>query len=273
MLCLFTSLPSPMAHKKHPQVICDEINSARAKAIEAALEDIYTHGLSLRKASLKYGIPASTLSEFNAAKAHFTAAEATILVDWILSQLQWGFPFTHSKLWEKAEVLLAAKSHTGTHPPLGTQWSHTFIAKHGSWVSTHYSSSLDNVHAKAVNPTSNEHWFNLIQDVLAGKFSGGRVILVENMYNMDESGFIPSLGTVHKVFGPHGAKIVKETVNGDRELISVICTICADGSALVPTTIFKGKNYLASWGVDDPECNTSGSRFVHVILENVSCVK
>src|SRR5260370_12853695 len=136
MLCLFTSVPSPMACKKHPQVIHDEINSAQAKAIEAALEDIYTHGFSLQKASLKYGIPASTLSdhtrgsqtlsEFNAAKAHFTADEATVLVDWILFQLQQGFPFTDSQLLMISDHLFPYKSLSSPPTPLSTHLTHTY---------------------------------------------------------------------------------------------------------------------------------------------------
>ncbi|KAI4519568.1 hypothetical protein K525DRAFT_205727, partial [Schizophyllum commune Loenen D] len=38
---------------------------------------------------------------------------------------------------------------------------------------------------------------------------------------------------------------------GSRENITVIVTICTDGTALPPTVIFKGKGYQVSWGFQD----------------------
>ncbi|KAI5887752.1 CENP-B protein [Schizophyllum commune H4-8] len=38
---------------------------------------------------------------------------------------------------------------------------------------------------------------------------------------------------------------------GSRENITVIITICADGTALPPTVIFEGKGYQVSWGLPD----------------------
>ena len=38
----------------------------------------------------------------------------------------------------------------------------------------------------------------------------------------------------------------------NRELVTVITTICADGQALKPSIIFKGKNLQEAWVKDNP---------------------
>ena len=78
---------------------------------------------------------------------------------------------------------------------------------------------------------------------------------------MDETGFLPSLRAIHKVFRPQSDKVFCETINGMQELISVISTICGDGTTLTLMTIYKGKDFLSSWGVADPACNPIGSRY------------
>jgi hypothetical protein len=39
---------------------------------------------------------------------------------------------------------------------------------------------------------------------------------------------------------------------GTRENTTVIVTICADGTSIPPTVIFKGAAYQVSWGDDNP---------------------
>lgn len=69
----------------------------------------------------------------------------------------------------------------------------------------------------------------------------------ENIYGMDESGFPPSHGGVERVVGRRGAKAQHKIGSANRENVTALVTICADGTALKPTIIFKGQRFQANW--------------------------
>jgi hypothetical protein len=76
-----------------------------------------------------------------------------------------------------------------------------------------------------------------------------------NIYGMDESGFPPANQGVQHVVGRRGTKVQHKAGSANRENVTVLVTICADGTALQPTIIFKGKRLLKKWGTD----NVSGA--------------
>ncbi|KIM87838.1 hypothetical protein PILCRDRAFT_3567 [Piloderma croceum F 1598] len=65
---------------------------------------------------------------------------------------------------------------------------------------------------------------------------------------MDESGFLPSNQGWQKAIGRWAAKGQYKQGGADRENVTAIVTICADGTALTPAVIFKGQNIMAKWG-------------------------
>lgn len=80
-------------------------------------------------------------------------------------------------------------------------------------------------------------------------------ILPGNIYGMDESRFPPSdQGTQH-VIGRRGTKTQHAQGSADRENVTAIITICADGTVLKPSIIFKGQNIMKKWG----DNNVSGA--------------
>jgi len=54
------------------------------------------------------------------------------------------------------------------------------------------------------------------------------------------------------VYGATGEKVQHQQHSGGRENITVIVTICADGTSLPPAVIFKGDSYQTSWKQDNP---------------------
>jgi hypothetical protein len=70
----------------------------------------------------------------------------------------------------------------------------------------------------------------------------------KNVYGMDESGFLfggdERGDTVY--CEPETAVQVKQT-EGNKDNVTAVVTICADGTALVPTVIFKGKHVNSAW--------------------------
>ena len=81
---------------------------------------------------------------------------------------------------------------------------------------------------------------------------------------MDESGFLPANQGVQCVVGRRGTKVQHKTGSANRENVAVLVTICADGTALQPTIIFKGKHLLKKWG-DNNVSNASSVNFISLI--------
>jgi hypothetical protein len=96
-----------------------------------------------------------------------------------------------------------------------------------------------------------------------------RGIKKENMYGMDESGFPPLNQGTECIVGRQGAKMQHKLGNANHKNVTALVTICADGTALKPTIIFKGQNFLKDWGKDNV-VNASYAKFLD--LKCISCV-
>jgi hypothetical protein len=74
----------------------------------------------------------------------------------------------------------------------------------------------------------------------------------ELVYGADETGIQGGIGVTERVIGPAGAKIQHQQRSGNRENITVLPTICADGTSLAPTVIYKGDAFQTKWLQDNP---------------------
>ncbi|KIJ27019.1 hypothetical protein M422DRAFT_191509, partial [Sphaerobolus stellatus SS14] len=68
---------------------------------------------------------------------------------------------------------------------------------------------------------------------------------------MDETGFPEEATQTQRVIGRRGTKLQHKQGTADKETVTALVTICADGSVLQPTIIFKGKNLWSSWGANN----------------------
>jgi glycine cleavage system protein P-like pyridoxal-binding family len=78
-------------------------------------------------------------------------------------------------------------------------------------------------------------------------------ILPENIYGTDEIGIQTQGGGEHEyVFGARQKAAPYQQRSGTRENITVIVTICADGTSTPPAVIFKGKVFQPEWDDNNP---------------------
>ena len=113
-------------------------------------------------------------------------------------------------------------------------------------------SGPDTIHGQAVNPFTHRGFYDLLGRVLETG-DNGSPIAEENIYGSDESGFQTGTGSSNeKVIGAAGKRIQHQQKTGNRENITVIVTICADGTSIPPAVIFKGSKYLVKWKQDNP---------------------
>jgi len=97
-----------------------------------------------------------------------------------------------------------------------------------------------------MNPEAKRRWFELLEEfvVKAG-------IRPEDLYRMDETGCPPSDQGTERVVGGRGTKTQHKQGGADRENVTAVVTICADGTVLRPTINFKGQNFMSKWTKDN----------------------
>jgi hypothetical protein len=141
-----------------------------------------------------------------------------------------------------ANILLAAR---GSHPPptVGINWASKFIDRRPE-LCMRLSIRHDYQRALNEDPKLLREWFSTVQRTI-----DENGIQPEDIYNFDETGFAMGLISTQKVvtridmYGK-GRRLLQP---GNREWVTAIEAIGADGYSLPPCVIFKGKVAIAGW--------------------------
>lgn len=224
--------------------ICEDIS---AEHLESTGKYIYLPFTTLAD-HVKGG---KTLSDFNAEKSWLTNGEATVLIDYALEIGARGWPFSRRRLGEHADEVIGAKLGDA-FKGVGLNWVDRFVTKHHDRLKPCWSSPLDHSRARAVNPHNHTTYFGLYGDARDGCGNPEDAIPDELVFAGDETGVQQGIGSKERVFGPAGASIQHQQRSGDHENITVLPTICADGTYLAPTTIFKGDGFQVNWCQENP---------------------
>ena len=208
------------------------------------------HMLSLRQAAKDFDVPRSTLTgQFNGThtrkEAHereqkLQPAQEEVLVKWIKVMGQRGVPLTPGALLDYASEICDG--------PVGSSWGKRFMARHPE-LKIKWTTSLQQCRAHALNPTVVAEYFKILAEVI-----NEHQIPIENIYNMDEKGIQLGVGKRVAAIIDRDQKNAFQVEDGNRELVTIIETICADGTALHPSVIFQGKRRNLEWGRQNP-CN------------------
>ena len=90
------------------------------------------------------------------------------------------------------------------------------------------------------DPKILKHAFDVLATVI-------RNIDPHNIYNMDEKGLQMGKSARVKVICVRGRRSPPLMTDGDRELVTAIETVAADGTVLPPMLIYKGQGQYAQW--------------------------
>lgn len=132
--------------------------------------------------------------------------------------------------------------------PVGEVWPKRFCKRHLD-LKMKKTTGLEKAHAKALNRFAVDEFFDMLADVIK-EYD----ILPENLYNMDEKGIQLGIGARITAMVDRDQKIVHSIEDRNRELVTVIECICADGSILHSSVIFQGLRRNSEWGRNNP-CN------------------
>ncbi|KAJ3499646.1 hypothetical protein NMY22_g19492 [Coprinellus aureogranulatus] len=173
----------------------------------------------------------------------------------------------HREIEQYANVLRQAKLGTECEP-VGKTWVFRFLDRHRDVLQPHWSKPLDTQRANSLNPISVQSWFEVIK-----KFIVDAGIKPHNTYGMDESGCPLAYPGKERVVGARGTKMQHKQGGADRENVTALVAICADGSTTRVLLIFKGKNIKESW-VTGNEINTFiAASDSHYTIEFIECAR
>lgn len=245
------ALPKALQKKKARSALNSKLDRA-AEAYKKERREAVGKPKGLRKYAADFGVSFKSLSrrvngertqeEYTASLQRLTPAQEEALVAFILESADRGLPLTQKQIYSHANTILQNIEGDGFRP-LGSHWITAFHHRHADKLQTHWSKSLDTQRARALNPGATQAWFDLIKRYIVDEG-----ILAEDIYGMDESGFPPSHQGKERVWGHRGTKTQHKQGGASRENVTALVTICADGSALQPMIIYKGKNFMSKWG-------------------------
>lgn len=122
----------------------------------------------------------------------------------------------------------------------GKNWTSRFVKRWSTELDSKYLNTLDISRHKAESVSAFKQYF----DILSSKIEQ-YAIQPQNMYNMDEKGFLIGYLTKSKrIFTKalfESGKLLGTAQDGNRKWVTVVATICADGTSLSPGLIYKGQ--------------------------------
>lgn len=186
-----------------------------------------------------------TIGESNAEKQLLTPAEEAAIETYLIGMAKRGFPLTPRMVIEKAVRVLEAK--TGEAVEVGKHWFSRFMERHPK-LATYRAGPLDQIRANAANPVLLKDYADTVERL----FSEHKPPPC-NILGTDEVGINSGIAPRQTVVGKAGQRHQKQQQLGDRNNITVIETVCADGTVLRPIVIFKGQYLMLSWGDDNPD--------------------
>ncbi|RYC78589.1 hypothetical protein BFJ63_vAg18538 [Fusarium oxysporum f. sp. narcissi] len=204
--------------------------------------------LSLRRAAKIYEVGFGTLrNRQNGIQSRdawvpksrrLTDLEEQIIVQFLLDLDSRGFPARLRFVEEIANSLLTDRDAS----PVGKRWAHNFIKRQPE-LKTRLFRRYDYQRAKCEDPTIIRGWFRLVQNTIA-KYG----IRSDDIWNFDETGFMMGVIMVGMaVTGSERQGRPKSVQPGNREWITAIAAINAEGQSIAPFIIGSGQYHLANW--------------------------
>jgi len=215
--------------------------------------------VSLNRIAKEYNVPRQTLKDRLDGKLprnkaheelmHLTNDEEKELAKWITTLTQRGYAPRYRTIRELAEIIRNRRVigvndediQLVQYNTIGKDWVARFMSRHFQ-LESERRKGIEAARIKDVSPERLQRWFDDLLKIIT-EFN----IELENIYNMDESGF--AIGDVEA-----SQRIIDATIRqrfqakpGRQEWVTAIECICADGTFLPPLIIFKGENLSRQW--------------------------
>ncbi|PPQ86722.1 hypothetical protein CVT24_012473, partial [Panaeolus cyanescens] len=195
-----------------------------------------------------------TREDAAAERAWLSPAEEEVVVDFVLDMASRGFPLSHRRVKDHVDSICEVK-YSGPNAikdfprtGVGKGWTARFMLRHADRLRMARSSPLEVKRSRAVNSHANDIWWEIL-----GSTISEYDIKPHNIYGADECGVLMRGLEREHVFAERGKPgLVYQQRAGSRENTTALVTICADGTSIRPTIIFKGKHYQVKWAENNP---------------------
>jgi hypothetical protein len=246
--------PEPLSHREEQKK--KPVKSRRGlRTICAEFQGLYFSetGKSIKLCHMtlkRLAAGGMTREKANTNRRWLTDPEEDIVIDFIVEMADRGFPLSHRRLKEHVDIICTARlGNTFPAKGVGENWTYRFSQRNGERIKMSRSRPLEDKRGRGANPHTNKAWWTLLGPDTIEKFN----IKPQNMYGSDEVGVQAQGGGEREhVFGARKKAAPYQQRGGTRENITVIVTICADGTSTPPAVIFKGSAYQVKWGDDNP---------------------
>ena len=202
----------------------------------------------------KHGVARSTLSRkhrgVSGSRAEAGLARRNLQPEHEAELVKYIEELTERKLPPTREMVQNYTSDIAGHP-VSESWVTRFLHQHQDELTSQWSTSMDRKRHTADSGDKYKVYF----EQLGSKIDFYEVA-PENTYNMDEKGFIiGAVGRQKRIFSKRlfKKKQFKQILqDGNREWISLLACVCADGTALPPALIYAAdsKNIQSTWVED-----------------------
>ena len=161
-----------------------------------------------------------------------------------------------------AMVTAFASQLAGKAP--GHCWVSRFVDRHRSELASGYLNNLDLERHQADQVNSYKAYYTTVNQKIEEY-----EITEDNIYNMDEKGFLLGrLNKVRRIFSKDlkgSGKLLGAVQDGSRDWLTVVATICADGTALAPLLIYEAEagtiqdSWVKDFNPEEQDCFFSSS--------------
>ena len=212
-----------------------------AKAIKAVTEE----GLSIRKASLKYGVPKSTLGDRISGRIRpgcvsgppklLTDDEEEELEKFIYHCAAIGYGKTRKDVLCLVNRFLLFQGTTRTSS-VSSGWLSSFLKRHPSIV-LRTPACLGRARYLATNDETLKNYFDLLEKTMEKHKLTDKPCLI---FNMDESG-MPLSPKPLKILGRRGIKNPSAFTSSDKAQVTVVGCVSAAGQCIPPMVVWDRK--------------------------------
>ena len=205
---------------------------------------------SIRAAAKAYEVPKSTFTDrlrgvqtrrvSQLSNRKLTETEENALIQWIVDLSERGHPVRILHIEHMANQLLSERVGPGS--TVGKSWAQRFVTRNDQIRTIRYR-KYDYERALCEDPEKIREWFDLVRNTI-NKYG----ITSADMWNFDETGFqMGVLGSATVVTKADSDRRQSYIQAGNREWVTTIEAINAEGQAIPPMIIFKGKMHQAAW--------------------------
>ena len=221
------------------------------ESLQAAMDAVTDNGMSLRQADRVFGVPSTSIRDHLYSTTRrwqrgipptLNSHEEKKIVDYVFKMQQLGHPLTPMQLRFKVAVATQGRSTpwSGSGVP-GKRWLRRFRHRHPQVVNRH-SQGLEVVRARALNPSTVATLYANLEFLYSSyKYPPAHI------WNYDESGVQVGRSGGATILAKWGSRSVHSIEPNQREHLSVLSCVNADGGSITNFYILKGAYFLEDY--------------------------